>query len=280
LQTLILIFTDLDGTLLDHNSYTWDEAEPAIGFCKKHGVPVIMVSSKTRAEMNLIRLNLGLTFPFISENGGGIFFPKESENVPPEALLAGDLWKWSLGRPYEFLTKAFGEIKEELGLPMRGFSEMTAEEISWLTGLSLEASRLASIREFDEPFMLPANYRESLGLLFEAAKTRGLSISEGGRFYHLHGREDKAEGVEKLIQWYRTIHPRLISVGLGDGPNDLNMLKRVDYPVLVRSSRSYPGIEGEIPGVTITSEEGPRGWKSSVLRILNTLTSNKKVDII
>jgi len=73
---LFLIFTDLDGTLLDHDTYGWEEALPALDLCRRLGVPVILVSSKTRAEMDVLQNRLGLSAPFISENGGGIFFPK------------------------------------------------------------------------------------------------------------------------------------------------------------------------------------------------------------
>ncbi|MFH1490792.1 MAG: HAD-IIB family hydrolase, partial [Pseudomonadota bacterium] len=78
-----MIFTDLDGTLLDHETYEWKEAEPALNRCKLLRIPLILVSSKTRAEINVIRNELGLTAPFISENGGGIFFPPEETHEPP-----------------------------------------------------------------------------------------------------------------------------------------------------------------------------------------------------
>ena len=269
MHRFLLIFTDLDGTLLEHDSYSWDDAAPALELCKRRRIPVILVSSKTRAEINLIRLKLGLTFPFVSENGGGVFFPKESERVHPQAVQTEDLWKWSLGPPYDFLVRALREIGNEVGVRLTGFSDMPAEKISLLTGLDLEDSRLASFREYDEPFVLPAGDEESLSLVVRAAQARGLSVSEGGRFYHLHGGTGKGEAVEELIRWYRTIHPCVTSVGLGDSPNDFDMLQRVDYPVLVRSSRSYPEIDGEIPGVKITTEMGPRGWNRMVLDILS-----------
>jgi len=41
--SLIVIFTDLDGTLLDHDSYSWEEAVPALERCKGLRVPVILV---------------------------------------------------------------------------------------------------------------------------------------------------------------------------------------------------------------------------------------------
>jgi mannosyl-3-phosphoglycerate phosphatase len=68
-----VVFSDLDGTLLDHNTYGWQAAQPALNLCKKCHVPIVLVSSKTRAEMELLRGELSVSAPFVSENGGGIF---------------------------------------------------------------------------------------------------------------------------------------------------------------------------------------------------------------
>jgi mannosyl-3-phosphoglycerate phosphatase len=266
----VVIFTDLDGTLLDHDTYAWEEAKPALNLCKALKVPLILVSSKTRAEMNVLRNELGLTSPFISENGGGIFFPEEGLHpVPPDSVVEAGLWKWSLGLPYQSLVKALREIRDELGWKIRGFSDMSHEEISDLTGLDLESSRLASFREYDEPFILVEEGKRDPDVLYDAAKQRGLNITSGGRFYHLHGKNDKGVSVDKLVAWYGEQHSYVMTMALGDSPNDFSMFKRVTHPVLVRSSRQFPELQALIPGLQVTKEKGPKGWNAAVLEILN-----------
>jgi mannosyl-3-phosphoglycerate phosphatase len=266
----VVIFTDLDGTLLDHETYGWEEAKPALNLCRTLKVPLILVSSKTRAEMNVLRRELGLTSPFISENGGGIFFPEEgSHPIPPDSVVENGLWKWSLGFPYQALVKALREIRDELGWKIRGFSDMSLEEISDLTGLDLESSRLASLREYDEPFILVEEGKRDPHVLYDAAKQKGLNITSGGRFYHLHGKNDKGVSVDKLVAWYGEKHSRVMTMALGDSPNDFSMLKRVTHPVLVRSSRLFPELQALIPGLQVTKEKGPRGWNAAVLEMLN-----------
>ena len=163
-----LVFTDLDGTLLDHHTYGWEEAIPALELCRTRGVPVILVSSKTRAEMDVLRRRLSISAPFISENGGGIFFPGEISKDPPPVSSRADipgfspgdstgfsayrengLWILSLGVSYHRLIKAFQEIRNELGWNMKGFSDMGVETISQLTGLDKDGVRLATMREYD-----------------------------------------------------------------------------------------------------------------------------------
>ena len=269
LVSFVVIFTDLDGTLLDHDTYEWKEAKPALNLCKQLQVPLILVSSKTRAEMDVLRHELGLTSPFISENGGGIFFPEEgSHPVPPDAVLEDGLWKWSLGWPYDLLVKSLREIRDELGWKIRGFSDMPLEEISHLTGLDLESSRLASLREYDEPFILVEEGERDPDALYDAAKQRGLNITSGGRFYHLHGKTDKGLSVDKLVAWYGEQNSHVMTMALGDSPNDFSMLKRVTHPVLIRSSRQFPELQALIPALQVTKEKGPKGWNAAVLERL------------
>jgi mannosyl-3-phosphoglycerate phosphatase len=265
---LTVIFTDLDGTLLDHISYGWEDADPALKRCKGLHIPVILASSKTSAEMEPLRHELGLTSPYISENGGGVFFPNEGPRAPDGTVFAESLWKMSLGLPYDFLVKCLGEIRDELGWEIRGFSEMTPEEISRHTGLDLEAARLAATREYDEPFVVTDQKNMDIEALYEATRRKGLNITIGGRFYHLHGKSDKGVAVDKVISWYREYHPQVLTIALGDSPNDFSMLKRVDHPVLIRSPRDFPGIQQMIPGIEVTQEMGPKGWNAAVLNIL------------
>lgn len=270
----IVIFTDLDGTLLDHDTYEWNAANPALKRCKHFGIPIIPVSSKTRAEIEVFQQASGMSGPFISENGGGVYFPKENFPEMPEGAVSDEnLWRWSLGLPYDVLVHALKEIREDLGWVMRGFSDMTPEEISNYTGLDLKTARLAAIREYDEPFILVEPAQEDVSAIEEAAEERGLQITKGGRFYHIHGKKDKGEAVKRVILWYKVSQPRLISIALGDSPIDFSMLEQVNHPVLIRSRTRYAGLKDRISGLTITEETGPKGWNSAVMDILDKIMS-------
>ncbi len=68
-----VIFSDLDGTLLDAVRYSFNDALPALSLIQAHGVPLVLCSSKTRAEIEACRQRMHNFHPFITENGGGIF---------------------------------------------------------------------------------------------------------------------------------------------------------------------------------------------------------------
>jgi len=266
-----VVFTDLDGTLLNDQTYSYDEAAPALERCRRLGVEVVLASSKTQAEMERLSAELALKTPFVYENGGGIFFPQNLPHPPPPeaiALAPDGPWQLDLGRPYSELTLALAALKVELGLEMKGFFEMSLEEISALTGLKTQAAALAAQRQFDEPFIIPQATEAQIEGLIQAAGRLGLRVVLGGRFFHLTGPHDKGQAVVRLLAWYRGRTPEIRSIGLGDSPNDFEMLAQVDYPVLVRSGREYPALASRIPGLRVTPQPGPQGWNRAVLEIL------------
>jgi len=267
----LLVFTDLDGTLLDHDTYSWEAAGPAMDMCRELHIPIIIVSSKTRAEIDILRRKMDLSDPFVSENGGGIFFPVSSgdHTPPPDARLEGDLWRWSLGAEYPYLVQALREIRLELGWEIRGFSDMKVDEIIALTGLGPYEARLAAEREYDEPFEIVRPLNPDLSVLRVAAAQRKLSVVSGGRFFHLMGNCDKGVAVRKLIYWYRGLSGRrILTIALGDSENDLPMLKVADCPVFVSSRHQVPSLAKGLERISVTDEPGPAGWNSTVLEIL------------
>ena len=273
-SSLFLIFSDLDDSLLDHNSYNWEKARPALEYCSASNIPVILTSSKTRAEIRAIHWEMNLDFPFISENGGGLFFPLRYEKAlgGKDLSLSGDLIKITLGTPYEDLVYKIKEIADETGLRLRGFSAMDKEEVMVRTGLSEEQCIQALEREFDEPFIIEGSKDIKTESLYSSAAKRGLKISEGGRFFHLHGDSDKGRAANWVISFYKDQFDRVYSIALGDSPNDFGMFDVVDQAVLIKSARYFAdiNIKERYPGIITTQKFGPEGWNEAVLGLLGT----------
>ncbi len=267
-----VIFSDLDGTLLDHHTYEWQAARPALNLCNRLKYPVVLVSSKTRAEMEILRDEMSISGPFVTENGGGVFIPPRPDVSPGSDATGGacpqEMKKLSLGLPYPRLVAALREIRKELGLNLKGFSDMKVNEISRLTGLDPDSARLAAMREYDEPFIILNEQPSDLAAVVQAAEKRGLTITTGGRFYHLQGGNDKGQAMDRVLSWYRQCHGNVASVALGDSPNDFPMLERADFPVFVGVPKDAAALTEKIPRLTVTPEQGPRGWNSAVQNIL------------
>jgi len=68
-----VIFTDLDGSLLDAETYSFQAARPALQKLKKKQVPIILCTSKTRAETEVIARKIGLNHPLLLRMGGNFY---------------------------------------------------------------------------------------------------------------------------------------------------------------------------------------------------------------
>jgi mannosyl-3-phosphoglycerate phosphatase len=276
----IVTYTDLDGTLLDHSSYSYSEALPALRLANSLGVPVVFCSSKTRAELEIIRLQTSVPDPFIVENGGAIFVPKGYFAAPiPGSIERDHFHVLELGTPYPNLVSLLERMARELGVRVRGFHQMTAEEIAGDCGLSLEAARRALLREYDEPFEIASSDERTINRFTARAKALGLRVTRGGRYFHLMGDHDKGRSVAILTALFRRAHEHVFTVGLGDSLNDLPMLQVVDFPILVqRPDADYDeDVRIRFPGVHLAEGVGPKGWNLTVKKILEDLAERQAV---
>jgi len=246
-----IIFTDLDGTLLDHTSYSFDAAIPMLQFVENNNIPLIIVTSKTKDEVVRIQKDLNLKAPFIVENGGGIFMPLEEGHE----MIA-------MGYEYDYVRSCF--LKYASSIPMHGFYDMGDKEVAKHTNLSVENIANAKKRTFTEPFILKDENR--LSELKRMVNEDGLDIVTGGRFHHLITMgQDKSNAIKHLIKYYRKNWSEdLKTIALGDSANDLSMLQSVDTPVLIpHPDGSY--LECDCGTVIKAPFPGSKGW-NTVLR--------------
>ncbi len=267
MSSQLIIFTDLDGSLLDPETYRYDQAAEALALVKEQNVPLVFCTSKTRAEVEPLRNEMANDFPFIIENGGAIFVPPSYfSSMPPEAKERGGYHVIEYGKPYELLRDGLRTMESKLGIRLKGFGDMTPEEIMATTGLGLEEAIRAKQREYDEPFLL--NDPSKVFELRHEASQLGLIILVAGRFGHLVGGTHKGQACRVLIDLYRTKWEEITTAAIGDSLNDLPMLERVDFPFLVE--RRGGGYQEGISFKRLTFLEGigPVGWAKGVMQLL------------
>lgn len=248
----LLVFSDLDGTLLDHESYDYGPALPALQQLDALGAPVILASSKTAAEMRVWQERLGLSrWPAIVENGA--------------ALAEGDV----NDNDYRAIRRALADLPPGLRAPFRGFGDMSTAEVTRITGLSPEAARLARDRAHSEPGLWSGDARGQAEFL-AALAGKGIEARAGGRFLTLSFGGTKAARMAELIARLR---PE-ITIALGDAPNDREMIEAADYGVIIRNDHGpgLPPLSGEAEGrIRRTTCEGPAGWREGIEAILHEI---------
>lgn len=262
-----LVVTDLDGSLLDHHSYDFSPAKPWLARLKQWGVPVIPVTSKTRAELIPLREELGLTAtPFIAENGAVIGLPPgwcHARLDRPGNAQDGIVIKHT-GVDGDFIRARLNVWRKRLGLRYTRMSELTVQQITALTGLDDMRAKAAKQREGSEP-LIWQDSDSALETFRLALQGDGLELTQGGRFWHVMGRSaDKGSAVEWLIQRFTALRgSQPLSLGLGDGPNDVTMLDVVNQAVVIKGRHNLP-VAPNNQALYRTKAAGPEGWAEGV----------------
>lgn len=264
IHIMLVFITDLDGTLLD-SSYSYEAARPALKVLSDRRIPLVFCTSKTRAEVEVHRSQLGNRHPFIVENGGALYVPKRYFPVCINATVYRDEYAViEFGSPYQELVECLTGASVESGCSVRGFHQMSVEEISERCNMPIPIAGFASQREYDEPFEILDGDKSRL---MQAILKRKMRCTQGGSFYHILGANDKAHCVSLLLHFYARNVKNVVSVGLGDGMNDARFLNMVNIPILLESP-VFEELQKAVPNGWPASGSGPQAWNAAVLNII------------
>ena len=257
----MIVFSDLDGSLLDHDTYSWEPARSALQKLKERGIPLVLVSSKTLAELEDYRVRLGLQHPVVAENGATIW-------VPPAYFAGSTVWLEPTASRAEIQT-VYKELKAAGSFDCDAFFELGISGIMRETGLTEVQARRANERLASEPI----RWRDSdarVAEFMQAADKRNLRCVRGGRFLHLMGKTGKEGAVGRLMQAYSAewSDKALTSVSLGDGPNDLGMLAATDVAVIIPGRHGQPMPLNSNNRILRPVAAGPAGWNKAMLSII------------
>lgn len=272
-----LIFSALEGALLDARTDSFAGAEEALFEVARRKIPLVLLTTRTREEIEPIRRKLEHNHPFVTESGGGIFFPDGyfSLRIPGVARVARYL-SIAQGQPYAEVCEALDEIAEECAVGVAGFHHMSVREIAANTGLPPRDAERARAREFDEPFYFTAAGDKAIARFVEAARARGFETRRGSTFWHLSSGCDPARAVRTLAQLFRqATHTKLRLIGIGSGEQDLPWLRAVGHGIRLPSSRETGPPEepsrkgpGRTGTVVMGDAPGASGWNRAVLNII------------
>jgi len=267
-----LVFSDLDGSLLDHHTYSYLDAQPLLHQLERLGIPMIPVSSKSRAEILQLREALGNCHPFIVENGAAVFIPAGYFEVqPPDTVARDGFWV----REITSARATWLALLEELRGPFEDefdyFFRAGTAGIMRMTNLPEARAEEANRREYSEPVKWlgdEARKTEFIGRL----QQRGASVLQGGRFLAVSGDCDKGMALSWLREIYRQAMPGSTchDLAVGDSANDRAMLEAAETALVVRSPvHDYPSLQ-RTGGVMYSTDYGPAGWAEGVMRWLHT----------
>ncbi len=261
MQPRLVVFTDLDGTLLDHHSYSWRAALPALERLAANGIPLVLNSSKTSAEMRVLQRAMRVRAPYIAENGAVVVISAGCRENREEEIV-------HFGVSHHELMRTL-LVQRNAGARFRGFSDLSAHEVAKLSGLKEGEAERAKQRLGTEPLLWDGTDAE-LAQFRAALEREGLRLVQGGRFWHAMGTFDKAKGARFLLKRYQECfgNETVISIALGDSPNDQRMLEEADIPVVIRGVNSDQLQFSPARHAMRSLNPGPEGWNACVLNLL------------
>ena len=243
-----IIFTDLDGTLLDHKTYTFEPALEALSDIKSHQIPLILTSSKTKAEIEKLQTILTLKDPFIFENGSGIFYNNQVV---------------SFGTNLNEIHNKIIPLQKTFNFNC--YSLLPLEQAIQHTELPEEEAKLSQQRQFSEPIIWLDDEKKKIDFM-QRIRQLGLYAVQGGRFLTISSHHDKA----KALKWIKNTlekdyQTEFTSIALGDGENDINMIDACDIKILIKNNNEHL----QKPGWVLSKMSGPTGWNQEIMKVLN-----------
>ena len=275
-----LVVTDLDGTLLNHHDYDFSAALPMLQRLESAGIPVILNTSKTLAELRQWVERLHNRHPFIAENGSAIYIPQDyfDANFRARHLSAAPdvdgYHVWVEG-------VAISDLRDFLlsqAPTAISFVDCSEADAIALTGLTTQEVRLARDRQYSIPLVFDS--LEAEVEFSKAAELAGFGCLRGGRFLHLQGPCNKGSTMQELRKLYQSFYKKSVGViALGDNHNDLAMLEQADIPVVVRSPSGH-AVTPAARSTIYTQQLAPRGWVEGVQRAMPTFSEDNLQEMI
>ena len=161
----VIIFTDLDGTLLHRDTFKFDEIKDYLIHLLSKGIFIIPNTSKTEKEILDFNNELGSNLPHIAENGAVIKgLDLLNSNLPKELILSKE--KNNLAKIFE------NSVPDNLQNKCKWLSRMDKKEQSVIFGLKDEKLKMALDRKYTIPFVFEGNKNEKKELS-KIVKKRG-----------------------------------------------------------------------------------------------------------
>ncbi|MGX9460167.1 HAD-IIB family hydrolase [Shewanella sp. A14] len=269
-----LIFTDIDGTLLDHFDYSFSHAIDVIEALNERQIPIIANTSKTFAEMEKLQQTIGFNSPFISENGAVIYIPiGYFDQQPIGTFTQGYYWVKEFCQPRQYWLELLNQHAQTFSNDFVGFSSLSVETLCELTDLSPDNAKLALVRHYAEPIFWKGDDVRKQAFI-ELMTHAGAHTLQGGRFLHIGGDTDKGRAMKWLADVFATQYcTPVTTIALGDSGNDNAMLEAADIAIQIKSpTHEFPVLTTE--NTTIKSSQyGPKGWAECITKTLLSSTS-------
>lgn len=263
-----VIFTDIDGTLLDSRSPDMNKVKELVDLTLQNGIHLIFCSSKTEQEQNKIKSQVYLAEPYIVENGAAIIIPVNyfKKAILTNSRISQNNYVIETGGSAIKIRSLLKKIKDNYDINFKGVSDLSVSELSNITKLSEDYARRMKDRKYSETVVQIDNkkFKDFVSII----EKEGLKIIPGNQYFDITLGNDKGTAVKILIDAFRKeFTNNVIFFGIGDSKNDESMLSLVDFPMLVQKfDGSWEDLKFD--KLNMINGVGPKGWEIALELIL------------
>lgn len=263
-----VIFTDIDGTLLDSRFPDMNKMKELVEMTLQNDIHLIFCSSKTELEQNNIKSQVNLHEPYIVENGGATIIPVDyfkKAKITNSRISQNNYIIESGGTAIKIRT-LLKKIKDKYDIDFKGVSDLTVSELSRITKLSQEYANRMMDRKYTETIVQINNIR--ITDFTKIIEKEGLKIIPGNQYFDITLGNNKGTGVNILINAFRKEYANnVIFFGIGDSRNDESMLTLVDIPMLVQKfGGNWENLQ--VANLQRINGVGAKGWEIALELVL------------
>ena len=264
----ILIFTDLDGSLLNHNNFDFKKIKDFILNCISRGIKIIPNTSKTHTEINIFFDQLGQRLPFVCENGAAIhnlnLLHPEIKSEESSLIFSRSL--------NEILEVFKNNIPIEFQKKCIFVRDMSPKDQMDVLGLNDKFLPHALNREYSMPLIFEGS-KDNIIEFTTLLKKIGMKLHEGGRVLNICDNCSKGKAMKILIKMLNdNFNLKTHTIVVGDSPNDISMLNDCDQPCVIPLPGNRNLIELKDHKIIRATKSAPEGWEEVVR------TSLKKIN--
>ena len=259
-NTQILIFTDLDGSLLNHNNFEFREIKNFILNCIKNGIKIIPNTSKTKSEIEVFLDQLGQNLPFVVENGAAIH---NLDLVHRKLRFKNNslVFSRSVNEILELFEK---RIPVELKKRCSFLKDMSSIEQMKIHGLNKKYLPFALNREYSMPLVFDGS-KELVNKFTVLLEKIGMKLHEGGRIYNICDDCSKGKAMTTLIEKLKNdFNFKSYTIVIGDSPNDISMLNVSDQPCIIPLPNRNNLCHLKDQNIIRATQSAPQGWEEVV----------------
>jgi predicted mannosyl-3-phosphoglycerate phosphatase (HAD superfamily) len=213
----VIGFFDIDSVLRGLGQHSAGNPVEALARLEADGIATVLCSTRTRAELERVQQELGVCHPFICEAGSAMFIPAGyfGFDVPGARLIPG-YHVVECGRSHGAVVETLHRVAHRLDIGIRGFSDMSVEEVAIDQGMSLLQARLAKLREYGEMFRICDEGPATRTRLFKALRLAQLRCVSRRGINHVAGVGDISRAAARLRSMFERAFGSVVSLAVTD----------------------------------------------------------------